>query len=136
MKLTQIGKFINIYIGEDVYQEFREKYLLEKLKESDLKGIREFIYDMGKNETGVRDDLVRCAVEKLAEIDLTSKLEKSNLNEVRLLIHNINKAGYDPQFVIEILKKVNLIPKIEKSSLNDINMLIYNINQVGGDQYG
>ena len=136
LKLTQIGKFINIYIGEGVYQEFREKYLIEKLEESDLKEIREFIYDIGKNETEIRDELVRSAIEKLKEIDLTSKLEKSNLDEIQYLIHNLNETGCDLQFMIEAIKKLNLISKIEDSSLNDINMLIYNIDKVGGDLHG
>ena len=145
LNLTQIGKFINVYIREDVYQEFIEKYLVEKLKGSNLKEIREFIYDIGKNETEIRDALVKNTIEKLGEVDLVSKIEESNLQEIRFLIHNIHNAGDDPEFgieilkkvnLIEILKKVNLIPKIEKTSLNDINMLVYNIDQVGGDLYG
>ena len=145
LNLTQIGKFINVYIREDVYQEFIEKYLVEKLEGSNLKEIREFIYDIGKNETEIRDALVKNTLEKLGEVDLVSKIEESNLKEIRFLIHNIHNAGDDPEFgieilkkvnLIEILKKVNLIPKIEKTSLNDINMLVYNIDQVGGDLYG
>ena len=145
LNLTQIGKFINVYIREDVYQEFIEKYLVEKLEGSNLKEIREFIYDIGKNETEIRDALLKNTIEKLGEVDLVSKIEESNLKEIRFLIHNIHNAGDDPEFgieilkkvnLVEILKKVNLIPKIEKTSLNDINMLIYNIDQVGGDLYG
>jgi deoxyhypusine synthase len=136
LNLTQIGKFINVYIREDVYQEFIEKYLVEKLEGSNLKEIREFIFDIGKNETEIRDALLKNTIEKLGEVDLVSKIEESNLKEIRFLIHNIHNAGDDPEFGIEILKKVNLIPKIEKTSLNDINMLIYNIDQVGGDLYG
>lgn len=136
LNLAQIGKFITIYIREDVYQEFIDRYLVEKLKESDLKEIREFIFVIGKNDTEIKDELVRNTIEKLGEIDFVSKIEESNLREIRLLIYNVHNAGENPQFVIETLKKVNLISKLEESSLNDINMLIYNIDQVGGDLHG
>jgi len=118
---------------------------VNRYKESNLKEIREFINDIGKKKMEVSDELVRNTIEKLGEIDLFSKIEESNLEEIRYLIRNIHKAGDDPQFgigilkkinLIEILKKINLIPKIEESSLNDINMLIYNIDQVGGNLYG
>jgi len=44
LNLTQIGKFITIYIREDVYQEFIEMYLVEKLKESYLIRFLKFFF--------------------------------------------------------------------------------------------